>query len=269
MRDFHNRILLQSTFSIIVFILFSIMLLSSNLLAEESEDILELDIYECIKIALENSIDLREATMDVHIADAQLTEASSGLYPSFSLLSTYSRRHPASSVDFPGGNIAFDIIEKDQYDVTFSMEYLISDGGKISSLKSQAEANLDINELNRVRIEEEIILNTSLAYFQTLKADKLLEVAKQAVDLNQEQLDIAQSRFTAGTVAKADVLKAEAELADAQIKNIEAKNRYDLSVKLLNDALYIPLNSQIELSKDFSEIHWDITLEECLSLHKK
>ena len=86
------------------------------------------------------------------------------------------------------------------------------------------------------------------------------------VDLNQEQLDIAVSKFNAGTVAKADVLKAEAELADAQISYIEAKNRYNLSVKLLNDALYIPLNSKVELSKDFSQIHWDITLEECLSL---
>ncbi len=228
---------------------------------DNGKEVIALDIMKSIELALGNDLLLKEAGKDVEIAEAKLRQIKSGLYPAFSAQTRFSRYNSTPSIELPGG-FTKSLIDENQRDVTFTLQYLIYDGGGVYSLKSQGEANLEAYRINEEKVRQDVIYRTSMAYLNSLRTEQLLLVAREYVELSKEQLDLAQKRFDAGTVPKADVLKAEASLADGETKLIEAENLYNISLKALNDATGLPLDTEVSLSGDYKYREWNISLEE-------
>ena len=224
---------------------------------------IQITLKRCIEIALENDFSLKEAHKDVVVAAAQLKRAKSSLYPNFSASTTYSRRYPPPEVHLPGG-YSVQLLEENQHDLTFSLNYLLYDGGGVKSLKSQAMAQLEVYKTSEEKIRQDVIYRTSIAYFNALKNKNFVLVAEEALKLSEEQLKIAKERYNAGTVALADVLKAKSQLADAEVNLIKAKNIFDVSLTGLNDAMGVPLDTKLELNEEYPFKTCNITMEESL-----
>ncbi len=242
------------------FILFIYILLITSLSAQEMA--VKIDLKTCIENSLATDLTLKEAIADVSVAEGQLKQARSGLFPSLSATASYSKRNEVPEITIPG-MLSEGLIDENQHDVTFTMKYLIYDGGGVSSLSSQAEANLEGYKINEEKTAEDVIYKSSISYFNALRWKYFVHVAEESVELSKEQLDIARSRFDAGTAAKADVLKAEAQLSESEIRLLEANNNFNIALSSLNDTMGIPLTTPLELKEDYVYKEWNVTLEEC------
>jgi hypothetical protein len=77
---------------------------------------------------------------------------------------------------------------------------------------------------------------------------------KDVVDENIEQikahLSDVQNLFNEGMATKNDVLKVQVQLAEAELRHIDARNQVRLSKINLSNVIGIPLSSEVEIQKD-------------------
>ncbi len=245
-----------------LFIIFFYTFLITSLAAQEIKEPVKIDLKTCIENSLATDLTLKEAIADVSAAEGQLRQARAGFFPSLSATASYSKRNEVPEIKIPG-ILSEGLIDENQHDVTFTMKYLLYDGGGISSLSSQAEANLESYKINEAKTSQDVIYKSTIAYFNALRWKHFVHVAEESVELSKEQLDIAKSRFEAGTAAKADVLKADAQLSESEIKLLDATNNFNIALSSLNDTMGMSLTTPLELSEDYVYKEWNVTLEGC------
>ena len=72
-------------------------------------------------------------------------------------------------------------------------------------------------------------------------------------------------QFAVGVVAKADVLRSEVELVNAQQTLTQAQNSYDVAVASLNNVIGLPTATKLNLSQGLEYKPNDYTLDNCVT----
>ena len=80
--------------------------------------------------------------------------------------------------------------------------------------------------LDTAQTQENVFLMVAQGYFKTLRAKKMVEVAKQTVVDLKQHLKIAEDQYQFGVVTFNDVLQAKVSLADAEQNLIVARTDY-------------------------------------------
>ncbi len=113
-------------------------------------------------------------------------------------------------------------------------------GGRVKNSKRAAEAAARAAVLNAQQTEQELAAQTIIAYLGVLRGQQLLDVADSNLDTSRERRRISEVRFDAGAAARLEVLRADAELANAQQNRIAASNSLAQSKAAVNILLARP-----------------------------
>ena len=110
------------------------------------------------------------------------------------------------------------------YGASISASYLIFDFGKRTSDFAQTLATYRAAGFDYDETVQNFVYGLVGAYYELLNADADVESATSALKVAQTAKDTADKKFKAGSVAKADVYKAETTLASSQLSLERAKN---------------------------------------------
>lgn len=110
-------------------------------------------------------------------------------------------------------------------------------GGRVNANKRIAQHSAEAQDAQRRLVEQQLIINTTLAYLSILRSQQLLEVTETNLDVARERARIADVRFTAGAAARLEVLRANTDLANARHQRIAASNALGQSNAALNTLL--------------------------------
>jgi outer membrane protein TolC len=80
--------------------------------------------------------------------------------------------------------------------------------------------------------------NAKVAFYTWLRARGAVVVARQALDDQKTHLGLAKSQLAAGRASRVDVLRAETDVASAELSLEQAKNLAELSEKQLRTAIH-------------------------------
>lgn len=131
----------------------------------------------------------------------------------------------------------------DNYQFKISVDQPLFTGFALTSSFRIAELDVDRSRME-LRLEElALALRVKEAYFGILKAEKTLQVAKQAVDFYESNVKLARDFHKVGMIPVNDVLKAEVKLAKARHDLVEARNALRLARSNFNIVLSRPINS--------------------------
>ena len=90
--------------------------------------------------------------------------------------------------------------------------------------------------------------------------------------MNQESLDnltahlkSVQAQYEEGVVNKADVLRSQVEVINAQQDVMVANNKYNLAMVSLKKVMSLPLTSEIKLKDDLNYQQYKATVDECVT----
>ncbi|HZE21976.1 MAG TPA: TolC family protein, partial [Desulfobaccales bacterium] len=97
---------------------------------------------------------------------------------------------------------------------------------------------------------DNVFMTVAQGYFKTLRAQKLVKVAKQTVFDLEQHLKIAKDQYQFGVVTYNDVLQAKVSLADAQQNLIVAKTDFINTRAALNKVLLIPVSAPTVLKDE-------------------
>ncbi len=134
------------------------------------------------------------------------------------------------------------------YGASISASYLIFDFGKresdfASTLAAYRAAGFDFSET-----VQNFVYGVVGAYYELLNADADVESSESALKVAKTAKDTADKKFKAGSVAKADVYKAETTLASSELALERAKNNREIAKGTLLTKLSFPADEEIAIA---------------------
>jgi outer membrane protein TolC len=110
------------------------------------------------------------------------------------------------------------------YTTNFSARELIYDFGKTPSAVGQARRQYDAAFQAYRQARQDLVLQVKQAYYTLLQDQQLVGVQQQNLSDQQAHLDLARARFEAGAAPRADVVRAEAAVAEAELNLATGQN---------------------------------------------
>ncbi len=151
------------------------------------------------------------------------------------------------------------------YDAGVSASQLIFDFGKSWFSSGAASRLVDAAKQDARGSVQTVVVNAATAYFNYLLSQRLLAVAREARAQEQAHLGEAQVLFETGKQAKYTVVKAEADLASAEVALITAKNGVRLAKVQMDVAAGTALPDSLVLTDSLEAPEQDISLIEALA----
>jgi outer membrane protein len=211
-----------------------------------------LSLQDAMSMALTNNLTFKAAAQDVKAAEAQLIQARGSAYPSVSAGYQYIHSQNAAffllPVPQPTGP---PVLQKalfsatDTNNVNATLAYAIYSGGAVQAAIGAAAAGYSESQSNLAAVRADVLNTTTAAYYALVLARKTASINDQAVEVGKQNLQTSQQLYAAGTAAKADVLRQQVTLANAQVAAVRAHNAADLANARLANVLDINLNSLI------------------------
>jgi len=172
-------------------------------------------------------------------------KARAGFLPKLSTTYGYTRLSEARtfrSAQFASGAIS----SQDNYQWKATVTQPVFTGFALISSFRLAQLGIDQSEMELELDRLDLALKVKEAYFNILKADKALEVAKKAVESLESHVKVAQNFYKVGMIPINDLLKAEVELANAQHDLVKAQNASRLSRCSFNTVLSRAIDLPVE-----------------------
>ncbi len=211
-----------------------------------------LTLEESIDIALKNSLVINIAKEGAKGAEARKREAITGFLPKFSTSYSYTRLNEEPSFFFPGfpplipaGNMVAGTINNYNW-VIEAHQPLFAGGGILANYQASkiAEDAAFVEESAKI---QDVVQDVKISYYNILRAERLRDAARQAVEMLNAHRDVAQNYYRVGLIPKNDLLQAEVELANGKQAQVRAQNAVDLAKSSFNTILKRELLSSVEV----------------------
>lgn len=147
---------------------------------------------------------------------------------------------------------------------TFTLSFPLYTGGRIESQIEGAGYALNSADLTLEYVRQNVKYQAAEAYFKVLQCNSSIEVQKEAVNTLQSHLENVKIQYDVGTVAKADVLSTEVQLADYKRQLNSAWGDYESAVATLNNIIGLPVDTAVLTNEILDEEPYTLTEEECL-----
>jgi len=241
-------------------------------------------IEESIRIALERSLAVHSAKEGVMGAEFNRKTARAYFFPQWqgqygytwfsspvqvgtqSATSIVTPPKPVADPSASATPITITIPSSTRY--TFSLyttltQTLYAGGAYMANYRS-SKLGLEISKANVEIAKEDTVLQVRQGYFNILRAEKFLDVAKQAVKQFEGQLEVSRAFFEVGLIAKNDVLQAEVRLANALQAQAKAENDLAVAKASFNNMLRREIYAPVELADVLDYKAFPLTFEQSL-----
>ncbi|MGQ9602780.1 MAG: TolC family protein [bacterium] len=213
-----------------------------SLVGSVTPDTLYLDIDKCVELAIGVNWTIVKARLQLEKSASSILTACSDLLPRVSLQSTHSKYE-----DYFLRQVGDRVVLTDRsYTAAFSLSYSLRFSSTAQVMQTIAYRDASRESLQRVK--QEIAYQAKEKYLNMLKAKKVIDVRREALERSLRRLDRAKFLFEIGSAVKADVLKAEVEVGNSRLALMSAENALWLAESDLKHFLSIDQETPIVVS---------------------
>ncbi len=196
-----------------------------------------LTLNQCIAIALRNSHRVAITKGEISKAKINLKDARAGFLPEVYLSGGYTLNNIYDELEW----------NEKHYNLTLSASMSPFAGGRKLINVSNSKASLSVAQEGYRLTQASLVLDVTRKYYNLLKAEEIWRVKLHSLSQKRTHLDFAQTKYGLGIVPRADILKAEADVASAQVDSLQAKGNLELARAELNDAMGLSLDFPLKI----------------------
>ena len=226
-----------------------------------SAEILNVNLDDCINLALKNNRSIEQSEASRENATWTLKRYRRVTGPSLSW---------TSNVNKIGGNdyvtrrnslhVDFDY----EFANTLRLTYPLYTGGRNENNITSAQFNLNSADMTLENTKQQVIYNVTAAYYNVLRNKNLVQVKENTINLLQEHLNQANQKFEIGVVAGSDILASKVQIANAQQSLVSSQNDYDNAIATLNNLMGLPVSTDLTIDDDLKYQIYAVNFEDCL-----
>lgn len=139
---------------------------------------------------------------------------------------------------------------QDTYTSSLTLTQPIFNGGRELATILYANSYRKERSYNALNTRLSLVKDVTRVYYSVLTAKHMMFVTRESVALAAESLKVAQARFDINQIHRGEVLRWEANKAEAEVALIEAENTYEKAIISLANLL------GVDLTKKFALISW-------------
>ncbi len=228
---------------------------------------LELDLEETIQRALLTNPSVKIAEYNRKAAKADYSAAKGARGISISLSHDSGRGGYADYAmrSVNGGTPIWTKSIGNSHSNSITASLPIFTGGELQGQIGQAKANYRSMLSAEEQAYNEMKETATTGYFNMLNATNMKALRQESVDRLQAHLDNVIAQYNVGIVVRADVLRSEVELANAQQNYITASNQYDVAEATLNNIIGTPLGTTLLLKDRLQYEPYENDMAYCLA----
>ena len=226
-------------------------------------DTLTLD--RAVAFALENNPSMRAAGASVSLAAANSRQTLGGYYPAISVSATASHTEGVFVFNptIPARNQIYS-----SYSGGVQVNQLLYDFGRTSNRVAANGEFEDAAVADYHANRDLVVMNTELAFFNELEAERVFKVNEEAVAQAAKHLQQAKAFYSVGTRPKLDVTKGEVDLSNANVALITARNQLRVARVQLENAMGVHPSNEYKVSDSFSLPPTAMTLDSVETIAK-
>jgi len=178
-----------------------------------------LSLEDCLRLALQNSRQMKISDMSIQQAGEKIGEARAQRIPSFTLAGTYTHFGKVSSFSIPMGTAirTFQFGIPDRANLDAKLQWSLFTWGRIGSSISISHLGKDLSVTKRRSDLTQTIYQVLQAFYSVLLNEKIIQLHSENLQRAESLWQITQKRFAAGGIPRLEVLRAE-----VQVKNSES-----------------------------------------------
>ncbi len=188
-----------------------------------------LNLSDCIKIALDNSPNIKKAAYNYRISKNDVSLAKSGFFPSIGIGTGYY---------WNGTYMKNRDVDNNYYSLSTNINQLIWNFGKTNSQIKMQKFYRIASMYNFDNTVLETIFDVKTNYYGVLAAKATMDINKANVDINERNYHRTKAYFDEGIRSKIDLVNAEVYLSDSKVNLVQSIKNYENALVSLNNAMY-------------------------------
>ena len=238
-------------------IFFVFLFVNINLYSQSNNSI-ELNLSQCLEIALENNLQLKRSEINKNIQKIGYDQSILSQLPSLNIFSNYGTNW-GRSID-PTTN-QFIGSEYSSSGIGLSSGMNLFSGFSVRNTIKQSKVLLEKSVFDLENTRNNVMLSVVSSYLSVLLTMDRLENAKFQLLSTQEQLSRINKLVEAGSLPITNRLNFEAQLAGDELSLIQQENAYRLSILQLKQIMLLETDKEITISKPLVEISPSIVIQ--------
>ncbi len=209
-------------------------------------------LEQCIQYAMENNLAIKQQKLSVELSENAYTQSRASRIPSLNAGASPNLNY-GRSID-PVTNLPVtDNVQSFNYSVRSSVT--LFNGFQIRNSIEQNRLDLMASHKDVEKIQNDVSLNIASAYLQILFNYELLEIAKNQLEITQQQVERTRALVEAGSVPKGSLLEIEAQAASENLRVVNAENQLQMSYLNLTQLLELDHSEGFAIEiPDFSDV---------------
>jgi outer membrane protein len=223
----------------------------------------KLNLNQTIEAAIKANLRLQQSQYEVDAAQATKRARTTEFLPTLNARYGYIRRdNPVTQALGGADGQIIDVLTQpeDEYNFVTSFNQPIFTGFALLNQYKIASLGLNVAEYMEKITRQDVILDAKNAYYSVLKAQKLVDVARDTVRQIAAQKDVAQNMYQVGMSPLNDLLQSQVQLANAKQRLITAQNTMEIAKSQFNTLLRRPVNAPVAIADilDYTPFEYDI-----------
>ncbi len=203
-----------------------------------------LNLQQCIEIALQNNLQVRQGQLTVANSDLQLRQARLNRLPS-AIFQANQSLNGGRSVNPQDNTFVIQTINASNYQLNTSVT--LYNGMVLQNTVKQNELALQAGQQELTATNNTVALTVAQNYLNVLTGTEQLAVAQRQADVTRAQLDRTQRLVNAGSVPEANLFELRATLASNELDIVNAQNTLDLAKVALLQSMNVPINQDFSV----------------------
>lgn len=197
-----------------------------------------LTLEDAVKIALENNFDIRIASNNLKIDEANATAGNAGMLPKVTAnIVDNNGIQYSKQTRQDGTTTELNNAKNNSLTYGVGLDWTVFDGFKMFAKKSQLA---ELQKLGDSKLKLTIITKISdvnATYFDLVQQQQQLTALDSSLVLSNQRLTLAQNRYSIGKASKLEVLNAQVDLNTDQTTLLKQKESLHNTKVLLNQIL--------------------------------
>jgi outer membrane protein TolC len=218
---------------------------------------------ESVETALKQSLLIRAAREGVLGAEAQKKEALTGFLPKLSTSYSYTWLNKAAAIRIPPAP-SITTGTQDNYAWALEARQPLFAGGGIRANYEVSRIGYEISRMDESGTVQDIVREVKISFFNILKTERLLGVARQSLEQLQAHRNVAQNFFEVGLIPRNDLLQSEVQVANGEQALIRADNGVALAQAKFNTLLRRDINEPVQVEDILAYHPYDTDIGDCI-----
>lgn len=229
------------------------------------ENIIDVTLDDCLRLALGNNPKIQSAMQDVFASDARLKQVWSNYFPEFSWQSGYSRIRQLQLSDVFRENLIYNYWVLGQ----ISASQLLYDFGITQNQAAIRRCDLKGYKIILTGVVNEVVYDVKDAYYTLLLSLESKRITEENIKEYEKFYEQAKGYYLAGVKPKVDITIAQVNLSNSKLALIQAEHNVYISMARLNNAIGIPHTIKYNIQDKLKFESCDISLSKAIEICEK